>query len=304
MKSLCGNNLETPFVTAIGQTTAKNTYTEWQTDNLASANAQNKQVEGADLANESRQPTVRVGNYTQIMTKVVGTSTTDRAVHNAGRGDEHAYQLARAGQELKRDIEARFTGNFAAIPGDGAVVARETAGALAWLRSNAHRGDGGANPVMSGGDNGSGYPTTAATAGKARLYTEALLKEVLGDIWVSGGQPNMVITSLKLKQTAAAFPGLASNRRDTGDQKARIIAGADIYVSDVGEVQFVPDRFCDNSSALVIDPEYWSVATLDPIQKRSLATTGLADRDALYTEIALRCHNEAASGVLADLSAA
>ena len=291
--------VETPFVTSIGRSKAENVYTEWQVDALVAANGNNKTVQGDDLSNESRPATSRVGTYTQIMKKVVGTSTTARATKMAGRSDEHALQLAKAGKEIKRDMEMRFCGNYAAVP-PTASVEGETAGALAWMRTNTSRGVGGVNGTLSGSTQG--YANGAATNGTQRSFTEALLKTQIASAWTNGGEPSLVIMSLTQKQIAAAFGGLAVNRRETNDKKVKIIAGADIYVSDVGELQFVPDRFCSTRDAMIIDPEYWSIATLDPMQRRKLATTGLADRDAIYCEVALRCHNEAASAVVADLT--
>ena len=290
---------ETPFVTAIGRESASAVYHEWQTDALVSANANNKAVQGDDLSNENRPATTRLGNYTQIFTKVVGTSTTQRAVKAAGRSDEHNYQLAKAGKELKRDMEARYTGKLPAVPPTSSV-AGESAGALAFMRTNASRGAGGANPTLSGTT--SGYPNAAPTDGTQRAYTEALLKTAIAQAWNAGGEPSLVITSLGQKQVAATFAGLAQQRRESGDKKITIVAGADIYVSDVGELQFVPDRFCSNRDALIIDPDMWAIATLDPMQRRKLAVTGLSDRDAMYTEQTLVCRNDGASAVIADLT--
>jgi len=289
---------ETPFVTAIGREGASAVYHEWQTDALVSANANNKAIQGDDLSNENRPSTTRLGNYTQIFTKVVGTSTTQQAVRAAGRSNEHSYQLAKAGKEIKRDMEARYTGNFAAVP-PAAATAGEAAGALAFMRTNASRGTGGVNPVLSGTT--TGYPVTAATNGTQRAFTEALLKAAVASAWNAGGDPTLAIMSLGQKQIAATFSGLAQQRRETGDKRLTIVAGADVYVSDVGEIQFVPDRFCSARDVLIIDPEMWAIATLDPMQKRKLATTGLADRDSMYTEQTLVCRNDGASAVIADL---
>lgn len=291
---------ETPFVSAIGRTKASAVYTEWQTDRLADANADNKTIQGDDLDNESRSPTKRMGDYTQIMKKVVGTSSTQRAVKSAGRADEHAYQMAKAGKEIKRDFEKRFTGNYAAVP-PADDTAGETAGALAFLSTNVSRGTSGANGTLSGSTQG--YPNAAATNGTLRVVSEDMLKTVVQDAWTAGGTPTMAIMGGTLKQKAASFTGLAEQRRDTGDKKVRIIAGADVYVSDFGNIQFVPDRFCSTRDILVIDPDYWSIATLDPLKRVKLAKTGLADREALYVEHTLRCNNEAASGVIADVKA-
>lgn len=286
---------ETPFITAIGKGKADNTYVEWQTDSLVAANPENATVQGDDLANESRPATTRVGTHTQIFKKVIGTSTTARAVRTAGRADEHAYQIAKAGKEMKRDMEAAFTRNRASVAATASVEGK-TAGALAWLTTNVSRGSGGANGGFSAGI------VSAATNGTQRAYTEALLKSMVAAAWDAGGEPTMAITSLKQKQVAAGFAGLADARRETGNGKLKIIAGADVYVSDVGEIMFVPDRFCSTRDALIVDPTMWEIATLDPMQRRQLATTGLADRTALYTECALKCHNEAGNSVVADLT--
>lgn len=286
---------DTPFVSAISRGTADATYVEWQTDTLVAANADNYTIQGDDLANENRPNTTRVGTHTQIFKKVVGTSTTVQAVKQAGRKNEHALQLAKAGKELKRDMEARFTQNKASVAAT-ASVAGQTAGALAWLTTNVSRGASGASGGFSAGI------VAAATNGTQRAFTETLLKTVIASAWNNGGEPSMAIMSLTQKQIAAAFAGLAQSRRETGDKKLKIIAGADVYVSDTGEVQLVPDRFCSTRDALIVDPAMWEIAVLDPMKKKALAATGLADRDALFTEVALKCLNEAGSGVVADLS--
>lgn len=286
---------DTPFMNAIGRESINNTYTEWQTDGLTAADHTNAAIQGDDLANQSRANTARVGTHTQIFTKVVGASTTVEWTKKAGRKSELARELMKAGREIRTDQEKRFLGNYASVAA-AAGTAGQTAGSQAWLTSNVSRGAAGA----SGGFSGS--LVTAATNGTQRAYTETLLKGVLQSIWVNGGNPKMVFTNAAQKQTAAAFAGLAQQRRDTGNKKAVIVAGADIYVSDFGEVQFVPDRFADARSAVIIDPEYWDIGVGEGLTTFDLATTGLATRKAMRTEVALRCLNEKASGVVADLT--
>lgn len=289
---------ETPFISAIGKGSCSAVFHEWQTDALAAANADNKAIQGDDVDNDSRAPTVRVGNYTQIMDKVVGTSSTQRAVRSAGRKDEHAYQLAKAGKELKRDMEARATGNYASVA-PTASVAGEIGGALAWLETNTSVGGG------SGADGGFNAGIVgAATNGTQRAFTEPLLKGVLGKVWDAGGDPSMVILGRFQKEKASGFAGIADQRRETGNKRATIVAAADVYVSDFGEVTFVADRFCSQRDALIVDPEYWSVDTLQPFNREKLAKTGHADRDMLAIEWTLKCKNEAASGCVRDLTTA
>lgn len=288
-----------PFQKAVGREKATQVFHEWQTDSLAAANPDNKTLQGDDLANESRADTVRQGNYTQIMKKVVGSSTTMEASRTAGRSSELAREIMKAGRELKTDAEKRFCGNYAAVP-PASVTAGETAGALAFIVTNNSMGATGTAPTYSGGGT-SGYPNAAAVNGTLRTYTETLLADQLANVWAEGGNPTMVITSMALKRKAAGFAGLATQRRETGDKRLTIVAGADVYVSDMGEVQFVPSRFASTRDALIIDPEYWAIAELDSLKLIDLAKTGLATRKAMYQEVALVCRNQKANGAIRDI---
>jgi hypothetical protein len=234
------------------------------------------------------------------MTKVVSSSTTMEASRTAGRASELGRELMKAGRELKTDAELRFTANKAAVvPASG--TAGESAGALGFIVTNSYLGATGTQPTYSGGST-SGYVNAAAGNGTQRTYTETLLQTALKDCWTKGGNPRLVITDAAHKQIAAAFSGLATQRRETGDKKITIVAGADIYVSNFGEVQFVPSRFCSSRDALVIDPDYWAVATLESLKVFDLATTGLATRKGMRQEVCLVSRNEAASAAIRDLT--
>ena len=286
---------ETPLINAAGRTKAYNTYHEFQNDVLAAANPNNASIQGDDLANLARANPTRVGNYTQIFTKVVGSSTTVEWTKKAGRKSEMARELMKAGRELQTDIESRACGNYASVA-PAAGTAGQFGGALAWLVSNTSRGAGGANGGFSGSI------VAAATNGTQRAYTESLLKSVLQSIWLKGASPKMVITNGIQKQNEATFAGLAQQRRETNDKRITIVAGADAYVSDFGVIQFVPDRFASARDALILDPEYVNLAVGEAITPFDLAQTGLAKRKALRTELTLEVTHEGALGVVADLS--
>lgn len=286
---------ETPFINSAGRTKAYNTYHEWQTDALAAANANNYNVQGADLSNLSRANTTRVGNHTQIFTKVIGSSTTVEWTKKAGRKSEMARELMKGGRELQTDVESRMVGNYASVAATSSVEG-QAGGALAWIVTNTSRGSSGANGGFSGST------VSAATNGTQRSYTENLLKPVLQSIWLKGGNPKFVITNGTQKQNEATFAGLAMQRRDTGNRPATIIAAADAYLSDFGLIQFVPDRFASTRDALIVDPEYVNLAVGEAVTPFNLAQTGLATRKALRTELTLEMMNEASCGVVADLS--
>lgn len=292
---------QTPFISNIGKGTAKNTYVEWLTDTLAAADANNAVINGDDAANDTLTDAVRLGNYTQLMDKVVGISSTTQAVESAGEQTKMSYQVLKKSKELKRDMERRAAGNFAAVPlADG--VAGQTAGAVAFTRTNGSRGAGGAAATLSG--TSSGYVNAAATNGTLRTVTEAMLKDAMADAWDAGGEPSMAIMSGTLKQTFSTFAGIADQRKDApGNKAATIIGAADVYVSDFGNISFVPSRFTTGRDVLVIDPSLWTVLYLQKFQTEDLAKTGHADRKLLSVEWTLKCANELGNAVIADVQA-
>jgi hypothetical protein len=290
---------ETPFIANIARENVKNTYFEWQTDALSAASASNAALEGDDISSfQAVTPTARVGNYTQISTKNVIISGTLEAVDKAGRRSELTYQLAKMGAELKRDMESALLANQAAVAGN-TTTARRTAGLPAWLTSNTSFGTGGADPTVGS------TPTAARTDGTQRAFTETLLKEVVAEVWTSGGTPKMLMVGAFNKQAASAFSGIATKFRDVpAGQQAQIIGAADVYVSDFGTINIVPNRFQRARDAFVVDPEYASLAILRPIQQTELAKTGDAEKRLMLVEYGLKVSNQAAHGIVADLTTA
>ena len=290
--------MDTPFTSNIGTANAKQRTHEWQTDALAAANAQNKHIEGDDTAAASRSPTTRLANTTQIFKTAVIVSGTARAVDNAGYSDELSYQVAKIGKEMKRDVEVRACGDYAAVTGDSGT-ASEMAGAVAFMRTNANRGAGGAAPTLSGK-----LVNAASTPGTLRTFTEAQLKDVIQKAWTNGGTPSMALMSGSLKQTASTFAGIADLRKQAGNGQATIIGAADVYVSDFGDIAFVPSRFTTGRDVLVIDPSLFKMASLRDYKLEDLAKTGDSDKKQLLCEKTLVCQNDAGSGVVADVQAA
>jgi len=289
---------DTPFMSTVGKTKATAVYHEWQTDSLAAA-AANAAVEGADASTATLSPTTRVGNRTQISQKTVGVTGTLQAVDKAGRKSELAYQLSKASSEIKRDMEFTLLNNTVQSNGTAGSTARVLGGLQTWLSSNGDFGSGG-----SAGSSG----TTARTNGTNRTFTETELKTVIKEVFESGGSPKILMVTPAHKQTVSAFSGIAAQRyMAPSDAPTTIIGAADIYLSDFGSVSVVPNRFMlsgnsANEVAFVLDPEYAAVAYLRPFQTIELAKNGDSDRTQLLVEYTLEVKNEAAHGIIADLS--
>ena len=107
---------DTPFQSSSARVQATGVTHEWQTDALAAA-AANAQLEGDDVAFTTQAATTRLNNKCQISRKQVVVSGTLRAVDVAGRDDELAYQIAKVGREIRRDIELTLTQNQASSAG-------------------------------------------------------------------------------------------------------------------------------------------------------------------------------------------
>lgn len=301
---------ETPFLSMAGRVSVKQPKHEWQQDSLAAADGTNATIEGDDATNNTAVATSRLANYTQLMDKVVEVSSTANAVNAAGRKQELSYQIAKRSKEIKRDMEARLTGNYASVAG-GASTARQTGSVESWLTTNTSRGSGGATAGADGGFHSTTGLTVAATDASSsgvRTFTEALLKTVIGDCWNAGGEPDTVMVGKFNKQKASGFSGIATLYRDTAGKNSAsqisIVGGADVYVSDFGSHKIVPNRFSRDRSALVLDMSYFKVGYLQPFKIDPLAKTGHAERRMLSAEFALECSNEATSGVIADLTTA
>lgn len=290
---------DTPFMTAIGRKNVDNTYFEWGVVSLASVDSSNRVVEGeASPGNDAATNAVRQANYTQISDKVVEVSDTANAVNGAGNAQTTAKQVAYKLRELKRDMETMLTANVAASAG-ASGTARQTAGLPAFLRTNADRGTGGADGTTSGSGT-AGYVDAAATDGTQRAVTETLLKAVIASCWDEGAEPSVVLCGSSQKQTISTFTGNATKYKDITDKT--LSAAIDVYVSDFGELTIVPSRFSRSRDVLVLDPNYARVAYLKPTSQKELARTGHSERRLISVEYGLQIDNEAAHGVVADVS--
>jgi hypothetical protein len=288
---------ETPFMSSVGKTKATAVYHEWQTDSLAAATTNNAAVEGADASDATLSPTVRLGNYTQILQKTIKVSGTLDSVNKAGRKSEKAYQLAKASSELKRDLETILLSNQGRSAGTSNSTARKMGSLLSWIKTNSDVGSGGADPATIG--------VSTRTDGTQRTFTEALLKTVVAEVYESGGSPKVLMVGTAGKQKVSSFAGIAEQRfMAPANTPTTIIGAADVYMSDFGTMSVVPNRFMRSRDALVLDPEYAALAYLRPFQTNELAKAGDADKTQILVEVTLEVKNEAAHGIIADLNMA
>lgn len=286
--------VDTPFMSMADTTKATATTHEWQTEALAAVDTSNAHIEGDDSTADAGTFTSRLSNITQISKKTASVTGTADAVNKAGRDKEFARQMLLKGLELKRDMESIVTQNQAIVAGD-ATTARKCRSLEAWYSTNVSRGTGGANGSTT-------LAATDASAGNLRPYTEDLLKSVLQSCYEAGGNPGVIMSGSKHKQVSSSFSGNATRNDDAKDKK--IVAAVDVYESDFGTLKFVPNRFQRSRTVHVLEMNKWAIAYLNgrKFKKENLAKTGDSTKAHILSEWTLEARNEAASGVIADLS--
>jgi hypothetical protein len=289
---------DTPLMSMASKEKAQNTLFEWQTDSLAAA-AANAQLEGDDIGTYSAvDPTARVGNYAQISRKTLIISGTEEAVDKAGRKSELAYQTAKRGVELKRDMEFILFNAQAGVAGNS-TTARVTAALNAWVKTNTDVGTGGGDPAYT-----AGVPAAVRTDGTQRAFTETVLKAVCQALWTAGGELRYLFVGPVNKSKASAFGGVATKNYDLSGKPrpTAIIGAADVYVSDFGYLSILPHRYQRERDAWFIDPQWIAIKHLRPFRREKMAKTGDAEKRMLLVEWGLKVRQEAGLGLAADLT--
>ena len=292
---------KTPIVSSIRRFKAEQRLHEWQRDNLATPNKDNAVIEGDDRTGTALTATGRVANTVQLFDKVAIVSTTQEKTKAAGRSSEMKYQVAKKMVELKRDLEAMVLSDNVAVAGNS-TTARKSAGLGAMIYSNVSHGGAGATPAHT-----SGLATVAQTAGTNRAFTEALLKTVLQSIFTNSAEMHSIISlTTRHKGTFSGFAGIAVNRFNVSKGKQGVIVGgADVYMSDFGELTVVPNYIqgtANSSTAFILNPEYAGVGYLGGFKSEELAKTGHTQKELVSVEACLVVTSETAHGKVANLT--
>ena len=291
------NAYTTPFYSKIGSDTAKNRTPEWLAHAAPAANPANAVIEGDTPTNQVASQPIRYKNIVQLMDKAYQVSSTAMAVDRAGQKEMLRLALIN-GIALRTDIEAALTQNSASVLGAAGVAGR-LASAESWIATNINLGATGAS---TGFNTGTGL-VAAPTDGTQRAATEVILKDVIRQCYISGGDNLDVLVGPAQKQNFSGFTGRSTQYQNVvGNSTATILGAADVYISDFGSHKIYPTRFNRNRTALVLDWSLWQKSFLQPIQDVDLAKTGHNLQKMMFCEVTLKCMNEKGNGKAADLT--
>jgi hypothetical protein len=245
----------------------------------------NAALEGSDKPAVRFTNRTRCGNYTQIFTATVEVSGTDMAAKQLGLADEMDYQKQERLRELLRDLENTVIngGQPASDPQGSGSVRRSMKGIIQHLSSNVfHTGD-------------SGFPTGTD-------LDEAKINYVLRNIWEnSNGNVDLIVVGGFQKRKINAF---CSDSRAYSATDTTFTDMISIYESDFGVCRIVTTRWMPQDAVLLVDSSRIGVL---PLAGRSfhfkpLASGGDYECGELIGEYTLELKNEAAHGLIQDLS--
>lgn len=281
---------DTFFVSVTGKESITNTEFQWQTDSLAAFDLTNAQVESSNAIATKRTSTAVKSNVTQILRKAVEVSDTADAIANWGRGKELAYQMEKAGLEIKRDLEAILLSTQAKTDGTegdvGAGTARKTACFKALVAGSA----------VADPDTGAKVHKDV----KAADLKEKDLFDLTYNLYLAGSSANTIMFH-------PSYASFFSSLMETGAGRTKLIENMDTTLNKfVGSLvdplgqQFtlVPNRFMPDDHIYFFNPKDWTQMVLREPQKVSLAKKGSSERWMVEMEVGLRHKNPYASGVL------
>lgn len=279
---------KTPFQSMIGSGKTKNRQFQWMEDSLRAVQV-NAKIEGFTASDATLTPPTLRDNVTQIMEKTIKVSATEDAVDQYGRAKETAYQLIKAGEEVKRDKEHAYVGLVQAKTVGDTSTARLTASAASQVTTATSRYYMGAGTPLGG------------SSGTAAALSETAVLGIGQAIYNNGGDPSVLMVKPADALIVAGFSAASGRQRDfaTG---SKIVNVVDLYVSPFGEYKVVLNRFVKSTDAWLLDPSQWEDVTLRSWTREPLAKDGDASKTMLVGEFGLKHKNYAADGLITNLT--
>jgi hypothetical protein len=298
-----------PYTDMVGKTTHKNERYDWVVDKLDAPDLTNAVVDGSDAGAAADASGERVGNHSQTSTRVIAVSHRADDSDRIGAEKEFAYQLTRANQHLRRDIEGISLTDQASVPDDGASTAGKTGALGSWIASNVMTADG--TPVEAVGYNHStGKTTTPAAIETGAALSYGAIKSGIQAVYEEGGDVSVLMARPSVIAAISEFcystdVPIASITADQGksQEKQAAVGAIQVIVTDFGKVKLVSNRLMPamtdgNDCVYLLDPQYLSTSYLSGIQGYDLAKTGLSNKKMLATDWGVRCHNERSQAMI------
>lgn len=237
---------DTPWVSQAPKVTAQHVYHQWLTDTLGTVDTGGA-TEGADYAYETTTTPSRDFNITMILRQDIGVSETQRAINSAGFKDAYAYEIQKATKRLAIKLEKIVFAALTTATGSSASAsanARVMKGFQSFIVTN----------TAYAGTNAGGASAGNATADGQLAVGD--FNDMLDAIYGSGGNPEQVYVSRKVKRQVSAFTvvGAAAgtpHARNIAAVDKKLVSAIDFFDTDFGLIQVVLDRWVPESTNVV-----------------------------------------------------
>lgn len=249
-------------------------------------------MEGADWSLDGTTVPDRVFNVTMILRQDIGVSETQRAIAAAGFKDVYAYQIQKAVKRLAIKLERIVFGALTTATA-ASGTARVLRGFQSFITTN------------------TAYATGGGASNDGVLSSQDF-NDMLNTIYSSGGNPEQVYVSPKVKRQVSAFT-LPQQNRNIASVDKRLISGIDFYDSDFGLIQIVLNRWVPESSntstatasatntggqMFFLQRSINRLAWLRPMQHNLIGRRGDSVAGVVVGEVTLEVLNEKANGRL------
>lgn len=295
---------ETPFYSNTRKgPNAKALREDWGTVALGSITAAPAEKRGFEATIKAAIVPVRLDNMCELTAETGGVADSYNAIDLAGRDDESDFQELLKGQLLKRRVNALLYANQA----KSSVEPTTMACFPTWVGGNRFQSIATTPGTASAGN---GSDTYVAGNGADQLETIDPVDEVMEACYATNGMPKVIYMAPNTKRQWSKIPdaSVAENRINMSAGTAKpfmFIGTVDLYLSDFGLLEVVPDRDCPQAIMPMVDPRFIEIRTLPgrAWKKTTLAKTGSSEKFMLEWEGTLVVTNPTAHGMVEGIAA-
>lgn len=289
---------ETPFISMIPKEKVDQVQYSWQTDSLDKASNVGVK-EGEAAAFVKPRPTVVHTNFTKIFRKAVRVSETVGKVSLHGRSSELAYQMEKAGMEIKRDVEYYLLNSTVEGVIGTAAKASECDGVQRLIA-----------PVGSEDqDTGAVVRKIYKYAAGEVQFTKDAVFDLTYNLYLAGARANKIMVHPMHVHIFSDFiaDAAATGAKPKAPHLHRMFDGLDskynVFVNKIrdplGQVfEIIPNRFMPTHQLFFFNEADWTKMILRAPEKTELGRTGSTQKFMIEMEVGLRHRNPFASGIL------
>ncbi|MGL5013153.1 MAG: SU10 major capsid protein [Bacteroidales bacterium] len=285
---------ETPFISMINKEATDQVQYSWQTDALGAAK-NDAIVEGSAAVAVKPASTSVKTNFTQIFRKAVRVSDTTKKIGLYGRASELAYQMEKAGMEIKRDLESHLL-NSREAGRPGTTMNHGIVGGVYGMVAGVNIKDVGTDAVVH-------KVVQYAAGAHNKKFTQVQVFDLTYNLYLAGSRANKVMVHPMNMYLFSDWIGDSTvtphvhRMFDGMDEKFN--AHVSKFRDPLGqEFEIIPNRYMAKNQLFFFHDADWTQMILRAPEQSELGKTGSAEKHMIEMEVGLRHRNPFASGIL------